>query len=563
MPDDSRPESDRTQAARLASAPPQARSRLLAALARGSRGAAGGDTVAESQPGARKGPTAFAPWRREDEPISLFGEILDWMLAPLLLLWPMSVTITYLVAQSIANLPFDSALRSAVDVIAAQIKSRPEGLSFSLPIAIDDLLHAETADTATYMVLGLRGEYFAGDRDLPLPPDEEFAQVGHTKLRTDHLRGREIRIAYGWRQMRDHPEAQPVLIQVAETLERRSQLANEIVKGVIVPQFAVLPLAVLLVWFGLSRGLAPLTLLQARIRARRPDDMSPIDERAAPEELSPLVGAFNDMLDRQRQNLIVQRRFLADAAHQMKTPLAGLRTQAELAVRETDPHQLKRSLRQIASSSERAAHLVSQLLALARAEHQAADTGAFEAIDLVQLAREQVREWVPQALARGIDLGFETTPEKSPAERDAAGEVIDSRGAPLRILGVPIMLRELLNNLIDNALRYTPAGAEPPGTVTVRVRPSGDAVMLDVEDSGPGIPDAERHLVFDRFYRVLGTNVDGSGLGLAIVREIVSQHDALVRIGPNPHLAAGAAPGTRISVEFSHVVGNPPTVELE
>lgn len=572
MPDDSRPESDRAAAAPHGGAavgkPPGARSRLLAALARGMRGAPADDHAAEPQPDARQGPSAFAPWRREDEPISLFGEILDWMLAPLLLLWPVSVTITFLVAQSIADLPFDRALRSSVDVIASQIKSQPEGLSISLPIALDDLLHAETAGTATYMVLGLRGEYLAGDRDLPLPSDEEFRQIGRTALRTDQVRGREIRIAYGWRQMRGHADAQPVLIQVAETLERRAQLANEIVKGVIVPQFAVLPLAVLLVWFGLSRGLAPLTLLQARIRARRSDDLSPIDERAAPEELSPLVGAFNDMLDRQRQNLTVQRRFLADAAHQMKTPLAGLRTQAELAVRETDPHQLKRSLRQIASSSESAAHLVSQLLALARAEHQAADTGAFEAIDLFQLAREQVRDWVPQALARGIDLGFETSAESfhdgddRPA-RDTAPIITANRTAPQRILGVPMMLRELLNNLIDNALRFTPAGTEPPGTVTVRVRTTPDAVVLEVEDSGPGIPDAERHRVFDRFYRVLGTNVDGSGLGLAIVREIVSQHDALVRIGPNPHVSAGAAgPGTRISVEFSHVVGKPPTMQI-
>jgi two-component system sensor histidine kinase TctE len=556
MPDESHPQSEQVKPAR-----PVARSRLLAALARGPRVSPADADTSSTPPETRKRPSPFSPWRREDEPISLFGEILDWMLAPLLLLWPISVTITYLVAQSTANLPFDSALRSAVDVIAAQIKSRPKGLSFSLPIAIEDLLHADNPDTITYMLLGLRGEYLAGDRDLPLPPEDEVPQVGGTRLRNDRLRGQEVRIAYGWRQMREQPpDALPVLIQVAETLERRAQLANDIVKGVIVPQLVVLPLAVLLVWFGLSRGLAPLILLQARIRARRPDDMSPIDERAAPEELSPLVGAFNEMLDRQRRNLLVQRRFLADAAHQMKTPLAGLRTQAELALRETDPHQLKRSLRQIASSSERAAHLVSQLLALARAEHQAADPGAFEATDLVALAREQVRDWVPQALARGIDLGFEapvpnTVENKAPGARASASAV--------RILGIPMMLRELLNNLIDNALRYTPAGTDPAGTVTVRVRATDDAVLLDVEDTGPGIPDAERHLVFDRFYRVLGTNVDGSGLGLAIVREIVSQHDALVRVGPNPRAAANAAgPGTRISVEFGHIVGKPPTLQL-
>lgn len=552
MPDDSPGRPTPTDSRR------DARSRWLAALARSARAATGQDAASDRR-SRRNGPTPFSPWRRENEPVSLFGEILDWMLAPLLLAWPLSVTITYLVARSAANLPFDQALASSIDVVASQVKAdetQDSGLSFAMPIAIEDLLHAHSSETVSYMVLGLRGEYFAGDRELPLPPEDDTTPVGTTRLRTDSLRGQEIHLAYGWRQIGHAAGARPVLIQIAETPERRNRLADEIIKGVIAPQFIVMPLTVLLVWFGLSRGLAPLTTLQARIRARRPDDVSAIDERAAPEEMAPLVGAFNEMLDRQRQNLATQRRFLADAAHQMKTPLAGLCTQAELAVRETDPHQLQRSLRQIASSSERAAHLVNQLLALARAEHQAADPGAFESVDLTQLAREQVRDWVPQALARDIDLGFEE------------GDDVAVEPHPIpRILGVPIMLRELLNNLIDNALRYTPAATEPPGAITVRVRvarPNGDSVLLEIEDTGPGIPEAERYLVFDRFYRVLGTNTDGSGLGLAIVREIVAQHDALVRISTNPHVPASAAtPGTQISVEFSHVVGKPPTLRLD
>ncbi len=199
----------------------------------------------------------------------------------------------------------------------------------------------------------------------------------------------------------------------------------------------------------------------------RPDDLSPIESHAAPDEVAPLVGAFNELLSRLEQNLVTQKRFIADAAHQMKTPLAGMRTQAELALRETDPQDLKRSLRQIAASTERATHLINQLLSLARAEHQSTDLAAFEAVDLVALARDQVRDWVPQALARGIDLGYEGC------------EV------PLRIVGLPLLLRELLKNLIDNALRYTPAGQSVPATVTVRVRAEGSSAFLDVEDTGP------------------------------------------------------------------------------
>jgi two-component system sensor histidine kinase TctE len=330
-------------------------------------------------------------------------------------------------------------------------------------------------------------------------------------------------------------------VQVAETLEKRSQLANEIIRGVIVPQFIVLPIAVVLVWFGLSRGLAPLAALQARIRARAPDDMSPIDPRAAPEEISPVVVSFNELLERLSRNMQMQQRFLADAAHQMKTPLAGLRTQAELALRETDPQQLRRSLRQIATSTERATHLINQLLALARAEHQSTDPARFEVVELNALARSVVRERVPDAIPCRLDLGFE------PADK------------PVRIVAVPLLVRELMLNLVDNGLRYTPEG----GSVTLRIRRDGASAFIDVEDTGPGIPETERQRVFDRFYRILGTNVDGSGLGLAIVREIVERHDGLIRIGANPASADPARPGTQISVEFEAIAGDDPNVVLD
>jgi two-component system sensor histidine kinase TctE len=348
-------------------------------------------------------------------------------------------------------------------------------------------------------------------------------------------------MGYTWVEFRRNGGTNYSLVQVGETLEKRSELANEIIRGVIVPQFFVLPIAVVLVWFGLSRGLAPLSALRARIRARKPDDLSPIDPRAAPEEISPVVASFNELLERLAQNIQMQQRFLADAAHQMKTPLAGLRTQAELALRETDPQQLKRSLRQIATSTERATHLINQLLSLARAEHQAADPGGFEVIELGAIARSVVQESVPDAISRSVDLGFEGI------ER------------PVRIVGVPMLVRELLLNLVDNAIRYTPA----KGTVTVRVRLDGGSAFLEVDDTGPGIPESERQRVFDRFYRILGSNVDGSGLGLAIVREIAEQHSALLRVSFNPSSDDDSLPGTLISVEFEAVNSDDPTLVLD
>lgn len=483
------------------------------------------------------------PLRRPDEQTSLFGEILDWMLAPLLLLWPMSVSLTFLVAQSIANAPFDRNLTETLDLLATYLRHDGGGtVSLNMPLPVRELLHSDPTNQVLFMVLGLRGELVAGERDLPLPPEGESWTDETSRVRFGQVRGNEMRIAYKWVEVRDAPAgAQPVLLQVAESLERRERLANEIIRGVIVPQFVVLPVAVLLVWFGLTRGLAPLSSLQAKIRARRPDDLSPIDPRAAPEEMGPLVDAFNELLERMRQNLQTQRRFMADAAHQMKTPLAGLRTQAELAQRETDPVELKRSLRQIAGSTERATHLINQLLALARAEHQTTDLASFEVVDLGSLALDVVHDWVAPAMARRIDLGFEPAHE------------------PVRIVGVPVLLRELLKNLIDNGLRYTPEG----GSVTVRLRATEDSVHVDVEDTGPGIPEGERHLVFERFYRVLGTNVDGSGLGLAIVREIVEQHGALLRLGDNPASTDPARPGTLVSIEFERVYPEQPDVPIQ
>ena len=503
-------------------------------------------------PGARRQSAApaprtrFNPLRLADERSSLFAEMLDWMWAPLMLLWPLSVTITFLVAQTIANAPFDRHLSESVSVLAAHVKESGGRVSLELAVPASEVLRTGATGRTWFMVLGTRGELIDGDLELPLPPEDEQPASGAVKLRYERIRGEEIRIAYTWVAFAgENSDLEPALVQIGETLDSRSELANEIVRGVIVPQFVILPIAVMLVWFGLTRGLAPLTSLQATIRRRRPDDLSPIDPRGAPEELEPLVSSFNELLQRLSQNLTAQRRFIADAAHQMKTPLAGLRTQAELALRETDPQELKRSLRQMAGASERAAHLINQLLSLARAEHQATDLAAFEMVDLVALARDVVRDWVPVALARGIDFGV---------------ELPDTRAD---VIGMPVQLRELLKNLVDNALRYTPALATPASRVTVRVRRAARAVTLDVEDTGPGIASAERHLVFERFYRVLGTNVDGSGLGLAIVREIVSQHDALLRIGVNPRADDPERPGTLISIEFSHIADAPPTLRID
>ncbi|MCM2491100.1 sensor histidine kinase [Burkholderia glumae] len=476
---------------------------------------------------------------------SLFGEILDWMLAPLLLLWPMSIAVTYLVAKTIANGPFDRALETDAYVLARQITPVNGAAELVLPRATLDLLRADNVDSLYFQVLGARGELVAGEADLPLPRDDDRPPPGVVVFRDDLLRGNEIRVAYTTVALPGVRGAQPVLVQVGETLDKRNALANDIIKGVILPQFVILPLAIVLVWFGLSRGLAPLTALQAQIRERRPDDLSPVDAQRAPPEIEPLVTSFNDLLARLEQNIALQKRFIADAAHQMKTPLAGLRTQAELALRHDVSAEVARSLEQIATSSSQAARLVTQLLALARAENRASGL-TFEPVDPAALARVTVRDWMQAAFARHMDLGYEGP--------DADGE--PAGAAPLVIDGNPVMLREMLGNLIDNAIRYTPEG----GRITVRVRagsraPGGDMppdhVHLEVEDTGPGIPVHERGRVLERFYRILGRGGEGSGLGLAIVREIVAQHGGTLTIEDHVYQASPPRAGTLVRVSFA------------
>ena len=504
--------------------------------------------------------------RNPHEPRSLFGEILDWMLAPLLLLWPMSLVITWLVAQGIAHRPYDRELgdrvhslarQAAVTVPAAHQESMDsEQLRAALERAALVLLATGDDDRLTFQILGQRGELLAGDARLPVPDatpgsgDGPLVSAGAVRFRDETLGDETVRVAYLWLAASGTLPGSAIdasdseaLVQVAETLGRRTRLATEIVKGVILPQFVILPVAVLLVWFALSRGFRPLAQVQQTIRARESHDLSPLDDRDVPEEVVPLVRSINDLLQRLDKSMGAQRHFLADAAHQLKTPLAGLRTQAELAAREIDSGRadaaaLKHSLVQIAFSSQRAAHMVNQLLAMARAENQAAAIPR-QAVDLAAVVRTVVRDFVPRALERRIDLGYE-----GPAEGDRAG------GGGTLLMGEPVLLGELVRNLVDNALAYTPGG----GTVTARVLadPFGQVVVLQVEDTGPGIPAAERELVFQPFYRALDTQVDGSGLGLAIVLEVAQRHGAEVTVEDASAVppAPGQGPGARFTVRF-------------
>ncbi len=463
----------------------------------------------------------------EAERQSVFGEILDWMLMPLLLIWPLSVILIQNVANGIADDPYDQALAENARTLARLVAYADGRVRLNLHPQTRSFLRTDEEDAIYYQVLGFRHELVAGDLALRWVEPPLKIEIEKVYFRDDEINGEPIRVAYLY--LLPKPGAPPVMLQVAETRNKRNALAGRILSGVTLPQFAVIPLAVLLVWIGLGRGIEPLNRLSRMIRRRLPTDLSPIPTAGVPEEVKPVVHSFNDMMARLEQNLQAQQRFIGDAAHQMRTPLTGLKMQTELALTETDPENMRILLRQIAESADRAAHLTSQLLSLARAEASHDKSQSASLVDLEGLARQVTLEWVPRAMEKKIDLGFEGT------------------GWPLQISGNALLLRELIVNLVDNAVKYTP----PEGRVTVRSRASEFAI-LEVEDDGPGIAEADRELVFERFYRVLGNEAPGSGLGLAIVREIADLHLGSVQLKPSPSgrgtLAQAVFPRRRFTV---------------
>ncbi|WP_415033877.1 sensor histidine kinase N-terminal domain-containing protein [Azonexus sp.] len=470
--------------------------------------------ASETPPGAVSAAAEGAPQvsGAPESERSLFGEILDWMLAPLLFVWPLSIAFTHYFANSVANYPYDQALREQVTALSRQVDWPGAKQGLRLPNSAQAMLRSDELDNVYFLIQASPAAHakakLLGDTDLPSLSAQqiEHLPLGEIQLRDEEYKGQDIRIAYAaYRQTAGGPS---LLIQVAETTEKRTQLANRIVASVILPQFVIIPLAVMLVWFGLSRGLRPLHRLRQTIEKRDPADLSPIATRRVPEELDPLVDAFNAMLERMQNNVAVQQRFVADAAHQLRTPLTGLKTQAQLASRENDPAALRHALRQIATGVDRAGRLVNQLLTLARTEAQ--DNSLPHApLDLAVLARTVVEDWVMRALQRNIDLGYEAP------------------GAAM-VMGNAFLLQELLKNLLDNALHYTPDG----GQVTCRVLATEHSVFLEVEDNGIGISPEQAERVFERFYRVDDAAGEGSGLGLPIVQEIASQHQGRARLMP-------------------------------
>lgn len=455
--------------------------------------------------------------------LSLRHHLMNWLFTPLFVLWIFSTATGYMETVSFANKPYDLALLERARALAGQIGlDRGQAHLNQLPAV--SLAHpSESSDRVFFMISGPDGQRLAGNASLPRPP--AFILKKKDPVFSDaELKGRKIRMVSLQYPAGSRPES-TILLQMAETVSKRQALARGILGNIVIPQMLLIVMAGFAVWYALKRGLAPLEHLRAGVAKRSREDLSPLDEAKAPDEVRPLISAVNSLMQRLKQAMEAHKRFVADAAHQLRTPFAGLKTQAELALRESDPDTVRHNLRQILASAERCSHLVNQLLSLARNEPGTHTYSSFTPLDLNRVAQKCAMHWVPEALKKGIDLGLEGGPQMVPVKGDVLG------------------LNEMMCNLLDNAIRYTQEG----GKVTVRVSYEDGGGVLRVEDNGPGIAPEHRERVFERFYRILGSGQEGSGLGLAIVREVVRLHGAEIELGEG----AGAC-GTLVTVRFPH-----------
>jgi two-component system OmpR family sensor kinase len=312
------------------------------------------------------------------------------------------------------------------------------------------------------------------------------------------------------------------IIQVAQDMAARRDMARALAVRTIGPTVLMAPILMLIVWWVVSRSLAPVARVRSQMAQRRADELSPLSEVGLPDEIRPLMQELNLLLERVRQAFDAQKMFVADAAHEMRSPLAALKIQLQGLQRAGDDAARELGIRRLAAGIDRAAHLVDQLLVLARQEARVATGVDFTAVDLAQVAILSVEDTLFAAQNRRIDLGVHR----------AEAAVVSGHLEALRILA---------RNLLDNAVKYTPEG----GTVDLNVQATAAGIVLSVEDSGPGIAEADRSRVLDRFYRASGASATGSGLGLAIVNTIANLHQATVRLDQSVRLG-----GLRVQVTF-------------
>ena len=463
-------------------------------------------------------------------PGSLRNQLLRWLILPLVALVALNAVSLYRDALDAGDIAYDRSLLASTRALAERVAVRDGKVVADVPYVALDSFETDTLGRIYYKVTGLNGETVSGYDDLPpVPKDVPRSDLYPALVRFYHAEynGEPVRIAALHQPVFDDSMRGIALIQVGETLDARRALSRRILINTLWRQ-ALLVLAVAtLVWFAVRLVLRPLMALKNEVETRSLSDLSDVDPALVHKEVRPLVTAMNGAMTRMQNLIASQRRFIADASHQLRTPLTVLKTQAELALREDDPAAMRAIVRSIAGTTDSAIHLANRLLTLARIEHGNGSVASVP-VSLAAVAGQVGLELAPLAVQKGIDLALEA-----------------EDGADTTVHGQELLLHELVSNLADNAIRYTPPG----GSVQLRVARTETGVLLEVTDSGPGIPETEMEKVFMPFYRAqasLEANPGGTGLGLAIVRDIATMHGATLALERAPH-----SHGLKVSVLFA------------
>ncbi len=449
---------------------------------------------------------------------SLKTDILLRLAVPLILFISCESVLSYFVTLHHVDVAYDRWLLDSARSLTQEIKVRDGKIVVELPPAALEIFKWDDADKTYFKIISLQQGMIAGDKFVPEPTDVE-TEWAHPVYFDDEMAGEPVRVVS--MMIARENSSDKIFVHVAETLNKRRSMMMDILLADLVPQVALVLLVGIYLVIGVKRGLQPLHVLADEIARRSSRDLRPIPEQHVFLEVRTLTDTINDLLDRLSSAIATQQRFIANAAHQLRTPLAGLKLQVERAVREQDLSAMKPALMHIQDCADRMSHLTTQLLILARSDPINGDY-ELRPVDLCKLAKETSMDWVPKALQRHIEISFEGLTQ------------------PLYVQGDAVLLRELLANLLDNAICY----GHERGNIIVKVE-CQPTPRLSVEDDGPGIPEYEIDKVFERFYRIPGSPGDGCGLGLAIVKELADLHKARLALS-----RCNAAGGTRFVLVF-------------
>ena len=466
-----------------------------------------------------------AAGRPADQP-SLRARLQRWVVLPLAGAVALDGWITFVNGRDTASVVQDRLLLGSARIVAEPLRFEDGAFQYHIPPAALELFQSDPDDRVYYRVTTGNGVLLAGYEDLQAPSVPLLPESPH--YFDTRVRGEPVRAVAFLQPVVGAPGGLPVLVQIGQTLRGHAQLTRVLWAHAMGPQLFLLVLTAVLIALGLRQGLQPLIRLRDLVLSRRAGTLQPLAMAAMPAELSPLVAAINDYIQRLEAHAGAQRKFVQNAAHQLRTPLAVLNTQVAVAGRSADPAAKDEALAAIRQTLQQAVRLLNQLLTLSAADARPGASAPAPLNRLDALAQQVLEDLSAQAQAKRIDLGYEQT------------------GAAPQVAGSPVALREILLNLVDNAIRYTP----DQGRVTVKLHGAPGRVDLVVQDNGPGIAPAHHGQVFERFFRLDNTRSDGCGLGLAIVRELATHLDAQVHLS-----APDVGGGLVVTVVFAAAAG--------